>query len=171
MTTTVTDTPVRTLLGDPRVARAIELVWQEAALLDAKDYEGWEKLYAEDARYVIPIDPDTEDFESSLNMVYDDARMRRMRVTRMVEGYAISAVDAARTARTVSRFTVQEVTDEKVVLRAAQIVVSFKRGAHNMLGADIHYEIRLGDEDEHIVLKVVRLLNSDAAVNASGYLL
>jgi 3-phenylpropionate/cinnamic acid dioxygenase small subunit len=171
MTTTVTENALRRQLSDPRVNRAIELVWQEAQLLDAKDYESWEKLYAPDGRYVIPIDPDTQDFESTLNMVYDDARMRRMRVTRMVEGYAISAVDAARTARTVSRFPVAEVTDEKVVLNAAQILVGFKRGTHSVLGADVHYEIRLGEEQDLIVLKVIRLLNSDSSVNASGYLL
>ena len=33
------------------------------------------------------------------------------------------------------------------------------------------YEIRLAEQGDRIVLKVVRLLNSDAAVNASGYLL
>ena len=53
----------------------------------------------------MPIDPETEDFAGTLNMVYDDARMRRMRVNRMTEGYAIAAVDAARTVRTVSRMT------------------------------------------------------------------
>src|SRR6476661_735115 len=94
-------------LSDPLVGRAIELIWREAQLLDDKDYETWQTLYTEDAKYVIPVDPDNEDFESSLNMVYDDARMRHMRVTRLVQGYSMSAVAAARTSRTISRFTVE----------------------------------------------------------------
>ena len=44
-------------------------------------------------------------------MVYDDARMRHMRITRLVQGYSMSAVAAARTARTISRFTVEGLTD------------------------------------------------------------
>jgi 3-phenylpropionate/cinnamic acid dioxygenase small subunit len=158
-------------LADSRVQRAIELVWQEAALLDAKDYEAWLGLYTDDAYYVIPIDPRTEDFEDTLNMVYDDARMRRMRVTRLVEGYSISAVDSARTVRTVSRFTVTSVSDTEVTLRSAQVLVSFKRGTHAVLGADLEHHITLTTTGGRISRKVVRLVNSDAAVNASGYLL
>ena len=55
--------------ADPRVLRAIQLVWKEAAALDAKDYRAWESMYTDDAYYVIPIDPDTKENESSLNMV------------------------------------------------------------------------------------------------------
>jgi 3-phenylpropionate/cinnamic acid dioxygenase small subunit len=158
-------------LADPRVARAIELVWHEATLLDAKKYGDWERLWTAEGRYVIPIDPETEDFEAYLNMVYDDARMRRMRVTRLVEGYSMSAVAAARTARTISRFTVGELTEESVTLRSAQVLVGFKREKHILLAADLTHRVRFTGEDALIDLKVVRLVNSDGAVTASGFLL
>jgi 3-phenylpropionate/cinnamic acid dioxygenase small subunit len=81
-------------LSQPLVGEAIELIWREGQLLDDKKYEEWQTLYTEDAKYIIPVDPDTDDYESSLNMVYDDARMRHMRVTRLVQGYSMSAVAA-----------------------------------------------------------------------------
>ncbi|MCG2624355.1 hypothetical protein LVY72_20905 [Arthrobacter sp. I2-34] len=158
-------------LADPRVAKAIELVWHEATLLDAKEYEAWERLWTVDGKYIIPIDPETEDFETHLNMVYDDARMRRMRVTRLVEGYSMSAVAAARTARTISRFTVAELDEESVTLRSAQVLVGFKREKHLLLAADLTHRIRFTDAGALIDLKVVRLVNSDGAVTASGFLL
>jgi len=158
-------------LTDPRVARAIELIWHEATLLDAKKYEDWERLWTAEGKYVIPIDPDTEDFEAHLNMVYDDARMRRMRVTRLVEGYSMSAVAAARTARTVSRFTVEELAGESVTVRSAQVLVGFKREKHILLAADLTHRVRFTEEGALIDLKVVRLVNSDGAVTASGFLL
>jgi len=159
-------------LTDPRVLRAIELVWKEAEALDAKDYKSWEQMYTDDGIYVIPIDPDTDDFASSLNMVYDDARMRRLRVQRMLQGYSPSAVAAARTVRVISRFTVQERTDTSVTLRSAQIVNAFKRNEFLTLGADLTHTIVFGDEgDDKIALKVVRLIDSEDAVSASGYLL
>jgi len=158
-------------LADPLVGRAIELVWHEARLLDDKAYEAWQTLYTEDAKYVIPVDPDTDDFESSLNMVYDDARMRHMRITRLVQGYSMSAVAAARTTRTISRFTVEEQTAETVTLRSAQVLVGFKREKFQVLGADLTHRIRFNGDDARIELKLIRLVNADAAVNASGFLL
>ncbi|WP_311215394.1 MULTISPECIES: aromatic-ring-hydroxylating dioxygenase subunit beta [unclassified Arthrobacter] len=158
-------------LGDPRVTRAIELIWKEARLLDDKDYESWQTLYTAEAMYVIPVDPNAVDLGSSLNMVYDDARMRHMRVTRLVQGYSMSAVAAARTVRTISRFTVEEIADGSVTLRSAQVLVGFKRDKFQMLGADLTHRIIFEGDDARIDLKVVRLVNSDSAVNASGFLL
>lgn len=160
-------------LTDHRVLRAIELVWREADLLDRKDYRAWDDLYAEDGIYVIPIDRATESFDDTLNMVYDDARMRAMRVTRMTEGYALAAVDSATTARTVSRFVPGEVSDKTVVLRAAQVLVAYKRGRHDLWAADVEFAVRLGasPSEDRLVRKVVRLVDADEAVPAAGFLL
>ena len=157
--------------SDPRVLRAIELIWREAALLDAKDYLSWESMYTDDARYVVPIDPDTEDFESSLNMVYDDKRMRRLRVERMLQGYSPSAVAAARTVRVVSRFTVESVADESVTLKSAQILSAFKRNKFTTIGAELTHRISLDGDGDKISLKVARLIDSEDAVGAFGFLL
>lgn len=158
-------------LADPRVLRAIQLVWREAEMLDAKDYAAWEQMYTDDGYYVIPIDPDTEDFKGSLNMVYDDQRLRHLRVERLIQGFSPSAVAAARTVRIVSRFTVQEVSDDEVTLRSAQIVNAFKRGSFLTLGAELTHRIVLGRDTDRIALKVIRLNDSEDAVSASGYLL
>ncbi|PPJ22287.1 hypothetical protein C5E45_23195 [Nocardia nova] len=160
--------------GDPRVARAIELVWREAELLDRKKYVEWNELFTDNGIYVIPIDRDTEDFAASLNIVYDDARMRRMRVTRMTEGYAIAAVDAARTVRTVSRFVPESVSDDEVVLRSAQILTAYKRNRHDIWAADLLHRIQLSTHsttDDRIALKVVRMIDSEEPVPAAGFLL
>jgi 3-phenylpropionate/cinnamic acid dioxygenase small subunit len=157
---------------DPRVLRAIELIWKEAEALDDKDYKSWEQMYTDDGHYVVPIDPDTEDFGSSLNLVYDDKRMRRLRVERMLQGYSPSAVAAARTVRVISRFTVRELTDSSVTIRSAQILNAFKRNEFLTLGANLTHTVVLDDEDgDRISLKVIRLVDSEDAVSASGYLL
>ena len=160
-------------LADGRVGRAIELIWREAALLDAKEYETWEGLYADDGIYVIPIDRTAESFDDILNIVYDDARMRRLRVERMTQGHSLAAVDAANTVRTVSRFVPLSVTDETVSLKAGQILVAYKHGTHRLWAADNDYTVRLGPsaDEDRIVRKVVRLVDSDEAVPAAGFLL
>ena len=158
-------------LADTRVLQAIELIWHEAALLDAKDYQAWDALWADEGRYIIPIDPDTDDFDGSLNMVNDDTRMRRMRIERLTSGYSMSALAAARTVRTVSRFTVEERTEDSITVKSAQILVGFKRDDQQTLAADVTHRIRYTESGPRLDLKVIRLVNSQAAVNASGYLL
>lgn len=157
--------------SDPRVLRAIELVWHEAALLDEKNYPAWEELFTDDGYYVIPIDPDTTDFGESLNMIYDDKRMRSMRVERMMQGYSPSAVAAARTIRGVSRFVVDDVSDSTVVVRSAQILSAYKREEFYTIGAELEHTIELNDAGDKIKLKVARMLNSEHAVNAAGFLI
>lgn len=159
------------MLSDPRVLRAIDLIWREAAALDAKDYRAWESMFSDDGYYVIPIDPDTTQFEDSLNMVYDDQRMRRLRVERMLQGYAPSAVAAARTVRVVSRFTVEHVSDDSVTVLSAQILNAFKRDRFSTIGAELTHKVVLADDGDKIALKVARLLDSEDAVSASGFLL
>ncbi|QDQ94926.1 hypothetical protein FND50_31850 [Rhodococcus sp. WB9] len=158
-------------LADTRVLQAIELIWHEAALLDAKDYHAWDALWTDEGRYVIPIDPDTDDFDGSLNMVNDDTRMRRMRIERLTSGYSMSALAAARTVRTVSRFTVEERSEDSITVKSAQILVGFKRDDQQTLAADVTHRIRYTESGPRLDLKVIRLVNSQAAVNASGYLL
>ncbi|MFF3494467.1 aromatic-ring-hydroxylating dioxygenase subunit beta [Streptomyces sp. NPDC002795] len=170
--TTIPHAPGATL-SDPRVVRAIELLWHEADLLDRKEYQAWNELYAEDGIYVIPLDATTEDFDDQLNMVYDDARMRAMRVARLTEGYAIAAVDSARTVRTVSRFVPVETTDGSVSLRAAQVLIAYKRGRHQLWAGDVEFTVRFGADrsEDRIVRKVIRLVDSEEAVPAAGFLL
>ncbi|WP_413810706.1 aromatic-ring-hydroxylating dioxygenase subunit beta [Streptomyces sp. OE57] len=158
-------------LTDPRIAPALELIWREAHLLDRKEYAEWDRLWAPGGLYVIPIDRETEDFASTLNMVYDDDRMRRMRIERLTSGYSISAAAAARTVRTLSRFVVLHGDDQSVRLSSAQVLVGHRREQTFVLGADVTHRVRLDGPEPLIEEKVVRLINSEDAVNASGFLL
>ena len=163
--------PVST--SDPRVVRAVDLIAREAELLDRKDYRTWQDLYTPESLYIIPIDPEETDFANTLNMVYDDARMRSLRVTRMTEGYAIAAVDSAKTVRTLGRVVPAAVSDAVVELRAAQTLIAYKRGRHDIWAANVDYTIHLGGEaaQDRIGGKVVRLIDGADTVPAAGFLL
>lgn len=151
--------------------RAIAFIWREAELLDSKDYEAWGALWTEGGHYVVPIDPDTEDFASQLNYAYDDARMRRLRIERFTSGYSMSAVDSARTIRTVSRFALVGIEDDIVEVRSAQLLAAHKRGATTLFAANLSHRIRLSAQGDLLEQKVVRLINSQEALNALGFLL
>ncbi|WP_328504626.1 hypothetical protein OG828_46985 [Streptomyces sp. NBC_00457] len=158
-------------LDDPRAVAAVSLIWYEAHLLDARCYEDWDALWAEGGEYVVPIDRETTDFASRLNLVYDDDRMRRMRVERLTGGLSISAAAAARTVRSVSRFVVTGREQDAIEVCSAQVLVGYKREETFVLAADVTHRIVFGPGGPRISRKIVRLVNSEDTVTASGFLL
>jgi 3-phenylpropionate/cinnamic acid dioxygenase small subunit len=153
------------------MAKAIAFIWKEAEILDRKDYASWLALWSEDGHYVVPIDPQATDFAAQLNYAYDDARMRKMRIERLTSGFAMSATDASATVRTVSRFTLVATEGDVVEVNSAQVLVGYKRQAHTLFVANLTHRIRFGAEGPKLEQKVVRLINSEDALNALGFLL
>ncbi|MFL9886343.1 aromatic-ring-hydroxylating dioxygenase subunit beta [Paraburkholderia agricolaris] len=160
-----------TLFSQQTFAGAIELIWREAELLDRKDYREWLSLWDPAGFYVVPIDPATTDFAATLNYAYDDQVMREKRVQRMMSGYSASASDAARTVRTVSRFTLTSDTSDEVEVSSAQIIVAYKRGKSTLFAADLTHRISFASGEPRIAQKVIRLIDSTEALSAIGFLL
>lgn len=167
----MTDTNIPTVDLTTPLGRAMAFVWREAELLDRKDYAAWGALWDEAGHYIVPIDPQGTDYASQLNYVYDDARMRRLRIERFTSGYSMSAADAAQTVRTVSRFALAGIDGDVVEVRSAQLLAAYKRGAMTMFAADLTHRIRLDGNGGVLEQKVVRLINSHDALNALGFLL
>jgi 3-phenylpropionate/cinnamic acid dioxygenase small subunit len=157
---------------DTQASRAIAFIWHEADLLDRKDYAAWGALWDEQGHYIVPIDPAATDYASQLNYVYDDARMRGLRIERLTSGHSMSAADAAHTVRTVSRFSATTVADDRIEVRSAQLLAAYKRGVLTMFAANLTHHVRLlPDGGARLEQKVVRLINSQDALNALGFLL
>ncbi|KVD87301.1 aromatic-ring-hydroxylating dioxygenase [Burkholderia sp. ABCPW 14] len=152
-------------------ARAVEFIWREAELLDRRDYRGWLDLWHPAGRYVVPIDPAATDFEATLNYVYDDHEMREKRTQRMLSGHSASASDAARTVRTVSRFTLERESADTIEVKSAQVVVAYKRGVATLFAADVTHKLDMRDSDVRLAGKVIRLIDSTEALSAIGFLL
>ncbi|KAE8758726.1 hypothetical protein FSO04_16805 [Paraburkholderia madseniana] len=160
-----------TLFSQQIFAGAIELIWREAELLDRKDYHAWLSLWDPAGFYVVPIDHDTTDFAATLNYAYDDQDMREKRVQRMTSGHSASASDAARTVRTVSRFTLTSDTSDEVEVSSAQVIVAYKRGKSTLFAADLTHRVSFASGEPRIVQKVIRLIDSTEALSAIGFLL
>ncbi|MCO4877834.1 MULTISPECIES: aromatic-ring-hydroxylating dioxygenase subunit beta [Paraburkholderia] len=159
------------LFSQQTFARAIEFIWREAEMLDRRDYRAWLDLWDPSGFYVVPIDPEATDFAATLNYAYDDQHMRELRVQRMVSGYSASASDAARTVRTVSRFTLTSDAADVVEVKSAQVIVAYKRGASTIFAADLTHKISFATGEPRLVDKVIRLIDSTEALSAIGFLL
>ncbi|ABP64672.1 aromatic-ring-hydroxylating dioxygenase, beta subunit (plasmid) [Novosphingobium aromaticivorans DSM 12444] len=146
-------------------------VWREADMLDRLDYKAWLRLWSEDGLYIVPVERGAIDHANAVNVLYDDAEMREMRVKRLLSGFSMSSAPPARTVRTVSRIVETARSADAVDLRAAQILVEYKYERHRMLAADVDYRIAITAGGLKLARKVVTLVNCDDALHGIGYLL
>ncbi|MBH0111895.1 aromatic-ring-hydroxylating dioxygenase subunit beta [Novosphingobium sp. YJ-S2-02] len=149
---------------------ATTFIWREAEILDRQDYKAWLPLFTPDGLYVIPIERDTGDRAGELNIAYDDAEMRAMRVKRLKSGFSISSAPSARTVRTTSRFVIEQGKDNSAIVRCAQMLVEYKFERTRVVGADVTYRLVRGPEGLRMARKEVLLLNSDDPLWGVGYL-
>ncbi len=149
----------------------IQFIWLEADLLDAQDYDPWLALWTSTGHYVIPIQRDGDDHAAQLNIIYDDHAMRAARIKRLTSGLSMAASPSARTVRTVSRFRRLADADGTMVIRCAQHLVEYKYDRTRILAADVTYRLARAGTGFALERKVVRLVNSDDALFAVGYLL
>ncbi len=149
--------------------RVTQFIWAEADLLDRKDYDAWLTLWTRDGHYVLPIG-DAEDYENILNLAYDDATMRSMRIERFKAGFSISSAPPAQTVRTISRFVITAEGDCEVQVCCAQHLVEDKFGRQRLFAANVTYVLAREGEGFLIRDKIVRLLNSDGILTSTSYL-
>ena len=146
-------------------------IWQEGDMLDHGEFDAWLDLWAEKGTYIIPIDPQEQDFENTLNYAYDDAGMRQLRVQRLTSGESISTSPQPRTVRTLSRFRVRSENAQQVTVRCAQNLREFRKDSLKHYSADIVYELERDAGTFKIQRKLIRLINSDDTLAGIGYIL
>ena len=68
----------------------VKLVLHEARLLDARDFEAWNRLYTDDAYYWIPLEHDQPDGIDHTSHMYEDKLLRDLRIERLKSPRAFS---------------------------------------------------------------------------------
>ncbi|MFC7291379.1 aromatic-ring-hydroxylating dioxygenase subunit beta [Hirschia litorea] len=149
----------------------VQFLWREAEILDTQSYDEWLELWDKEGLYIIPIDQTAEDYADTLNYAYDDDKMRRKRVVRLQSSFSQSALTAARTVRTTSRFVVVDHSENEMTLRAAQHLVEYRRDIIRILAADVDIVVINTNDGLKLKKKIVKLINGEEAVSAMGFLL
>jgi 3-phenylpropionate/cinnamic acid dioxygenase small subunit len=144
----------------------IDLVYREALLLDARDFDTWNTLYTDDAIYWLPLVPDQVDGVNHTSHMYEDKLLRTLRIERLKNARAYSQQPASRChhllqAPFVEHFDVQA---QKFSTRTS-FHYTEARGDEMLflVGTAIH-QFRVEDEALRISQKRVNLLNCDAAL-------
>ena len=100
----------------------IDFVVREARLLDAKRYEEWNALFADDGYYWVPLVPDQEDGTQHTSHLYEDKLLRELRIERLKSPRAFSQQPPSRSHHLLQTPTVEEFDSRREPLRRAQRV-------------------------------------------------
>jgi benzoate/toluate 1,2-dioxygenase beta subunit len=165
------------------VSACTEFLFDEADLLDARRLEEWASLFADDAVYWLPMDPDQATPGEGLNIIYDDRPRLLDRVSRLNSGLAFSDEPHSATSHTLSPVRMldgqraQQAAGGRALLPgeyavAARCVIGRARqGKIDTFHARIRWILRDDGDSLLIVMKRVDLLNAQDPLPVLTFLL
>jgi 3-phenylpropionate/cinnamic acid dioxygenase small subunit len=165
------------------VSRYTEFLLDEAELLDARRLDEWTSLFADDAVYWLPMDPDQVTPGDGLNIIYDDRPRLLDRVSRLNSGLAFSDEPHSATSHTLSPVRLlagdraREAAGGRVLLPgehavAARCVIGRARqGRIDTFHSRIRWVLRDSGDSLLIILKRIDLLNAQDPLPVLTFLL
>lgn len=139
-----------------------QFLYHEAALLDARDWDGWGNLFTPDGRYWVPAARDQVDWMHHVSLVNDNALLREIRLSRLKNGDASSLQGQPNTSHLVSNVVVIAADDARYTVRSRFVVAQYASwGMSTFHGAYTHELVRGDDGALRIALKRVDLVNVD----------
>ena len=133
------------------------LVLREARLLDEQRYAEWLELFAEDAVYWIPTQPNQASPHEALSIIYEPKSLLALRVERLARGEMHVQSPPSRTVHHVSAIEVEG--DEA---RSSLIVAEWRAGPSGEMRRWFAARVTHKFRDQRIVLKRVDLIDSEA---------
>jgi 3-phenylpropionate/cinnamic acid dioxygenase small subunit len=141
-------------------AEAEAFLHREADLLDAREFDAWVALFAEDATYWVPGGAGGGDPSAQVSIVYDRLPQIRERVWRLGSGMAYAQEPPSRTSRLIGN-VVAEPTGDGISVRSRFAVREFRRDARRTYAGRCRHELRRTAAGIEIVLKKVELVDAD----------
>src|SRR6185369_7879159 len=138
----VTDAPIT----DPVRAREVEqLLFEEAALLDAQQFEDWLGLFAADGRYWVPGQPDATDPNASLSIIDEDRALLAVRIARLRLPRAYAAEPAPRTVHLVGNVRSWDTPEGAILVRSVLQMAEYRAETRRRFAASVtHWLVREG---------------------------
>lgn len=146
----------------------IDFVVREARLLDAKRFDDWNALFANDGIYWIPLSPEQEDGINHTSHMYEDKLLRDLRIERLKSPRAFSQQPPSRCHHLLQTPTVEEFDEagNRYVVRSEFHYTEMQGDETQMYVGTCFHHLAVSEGALKITLKRVNLLNSDAALPA-----
>ncbi len=149
-------------------AEAEALLYREARLLDTRQLDEWQTLFAEDGVYWIPID-ETKPISENASLIYDSPARRDERVYHLLHTVFPAQTPPSRLLHFINNVEVEGRGDSEAVIHSNQIIYETRLGDFSQYGlgelrpivASMRHEMRLVDGAWKIALKQILLINRE----------
>jgi benzoate/toluate 1,2-dioxygenase beta subunit len=144
-----------------------EFLVHEARLLDDARFDEWLDLFAADAWYWVPSEPDQANPHDTVSLIYDDRRLLETRVRRLASPRMYSQEPRSRTSRMVGNVTVEERDGDgkAITVRSKLLMLEFRRDQQRLFGGTAFHRLVRHDNTVRIAWKRVNLINCDAPLD------
>jgi 3-phenylpropionate/cinnamic acid dioxygenase small subunit len=138
----------------------------EARLLDEARFDEWLALFAADAWYWVPSQPDQKSPCDTISLIYDDRRLLETRVRRLSSPRIYSQEPRSRTSRIVANVTIEEAAadGQACTVRSKFQLLEYRRNAQTPYAGTSFHRLVRADGGIRIAWKRVDLVNCDAAL-------
>jgi 3-phenylpropionate/cinnamic acid dioxygenase small subunit len=151
---------------DVQSQQLVDLVYREARLLDARDYDAWNRLFSDDAYYWVPLQHEQPDGLNHTSHMYEDKLLRELRIQRLKSPRAFSQQPFSRCHHLLQQPNVEHLdwAANHFVTRT-EFHYSEARGDEMLMlvGTAFHH-FRVDAGELRFTLKRVNLLNCDSAL-------
>ena len=153
--------------GISRTAIA-DFIFQEARLLDARNFRDWMALFADDGTYWVPSVPGQQSPFDQASLFYDDRDLMKTRVERLEHPRIHVQTPPSRTAHLIGNIVVEEedAANGELVVGSTVIMAEYRDDAQRVFAGRQRHRLRRHGDTFLIVQKRVDLINCDAAFEA-----
>ena len=147
----------------PALQRTVEqFLYHQAELLDAKDWQGWMDLFADDGLYWMPCSADQTDWEGWPSIFIEDKLMMEVRMGRITHPNAWSQAPLWMTSHVVSHVVVEKAGARELVVRSRFHMMELRRDDIRHFGGSYRHVLARGRGGLRIRHQRVDLFNAQA---------
>lgn len=149
----------------------LAFLYLESRLADEGRYSEWEALWADDAEYRVPMNPD-DDPRTSLAYINDNRRRIKSRVAQLNTGNRHSQVPPSHLRRVLSNSEVVNSTNDTVTVESNFALFEYRVRQRFWAGRVVHEVRRTGAKGElWLVRKIVHLIDASGPVDTLAFLI
>src|ERR1700754_4636352 len=167
MVSDVSPAPVRpeARLKSLGLADCAQFLIHEARLLDEARYDDWLALFAADAWYWVPSQPNQASPHDTVSLIYDDRRLLETRVRRLASPRIYSQEPRSRTSRMVGNVSVEESGTHACTVRSKFVMIEYRRESQRLFAGTTFHRLVQESGGIRIASKRVDLVNCDAPLD------
>jgi 3-phenylpropionate/cinnamic acid dioxygenase small subunit len=137
----------------------------EARLLDEARFDEWLALFAADAWYWVPSEPNQDNPHDTVSLIYDDRRLLETRVRRLASPRMYSQEPRSRCSRIVANVTLEKGDAAGATVRSKFLMIEYRREQQRLFAGTASHRLVQIDGAIRIAWKRVDLVNCDAAMD------